>query len=132
MSSEEEKAKEILKKAEETARALLDMAEQKEEEKHREQMEVLRKSIVDGINISVNGKIDGLRREFKEYIMLDTAWKEEDRQWKKRATPAVSLVNNTTFYSKWFGKTFIAVIKFVILMGALFGAWTVIHNFFSK
>ncbi len=52
------------------------------------------------IRYTVNGKIDSLSRDFKQYVKDDMAWKddytESDLEWKDKAQPAIDAFSNLT------------------------------------
>lgn len=63
----------------------------------------------------VNGKIDGLRKDFTQYVLDDTAWKEEEL---KRNAPIVAAFDNTN----WLFRLFVSTLKLAAVLGAGIGA----------
>lgn len=46
------------------------------------------------IKVEVNGKVETLSMELKEYIKKDELWKEKDQTWKDNAQPAIDAFVN--------------------------------------
>jgi len=126
-----ENAESLLAIAEIQARKLLTEAAVKEDIRHREIMEETQKNIIATIEKTVNGKIIKLQDSFNDYIKIDTAWKEKDKEWKDSAQPVVTVYKTTTLIGELFGKWFVKFVKAVIFLGAGVGAFAVIRNFFG-
>lgn len=86
----------------------------------------LKSHVEDTIKTTVNGKIDGLRRELTDYIQKDTEWKEVDKSWKSQVDPVVAVYKN----SSWLGRIVVASLKFLALVGAAVGAVFAIVKYF--
>lgn len=66
----------------------------------------LKETVSDQIKLTVNGKIDGLRKDLQNYVDSDAIWKEVDKTWKEDAQPSIDLGKNV----KWGGMFIASVI----------------------
>ena len=66
------------------------------------------------IKLTVNGKIDSIKKSFDDYIEIDKAWKAEDQKWKEGVEPMKLAYINTN----WLWDLFIKVLKFFGMLGA--------------
>jgi hypothetical protein len=82
-----------------------------------EQIEIIKEHLSEVVVKTVNGKIDQLNLKLDNYIDNDMAWKD-------RAEPLVKAYEN----SSWLWKIVLNVMKFVVLVGAVIGAWLIIKK----
>ena len=76
--------------------------------------------IADTIRVVVNGKIDGLRDDFQDYVRGDEAW-------KVRAEPMVVAYTN----ARWSFKVFISLLKVLAAVGGAVGAVYSMYKIFK-
>lgn len=72
-----------------------------------EQFAQINITIKETIQTTVNGKVDGLRRELQEYI-------ERDNDWKENVTPSIEIMKKMQGFASVGG----FVLKGMILIGA--------------
>lgn len=63
------------------------------EEQHQVYLEEVKKAIESTIKVVVNGKIDGLRKDFEAYV-------KSDMEWKTIAEPIIKAGNSLTATGK--------------------------------
>lgn len=81
------------------------------DEQFKQFLENQDKTIKEGIETHVNGKIRSLTAKFDAYV-------EDDTQWKTDVTPYIQTVKDFTGFSK----VGTAVLKLILLMGSVTGA----------
>lgn len=58
-----------------------------------QQLESIEEAVGKAIKTHVNGKIDGLRKDFQEYV-------KDDTEWKVKAQPVIKMGENLQGFSK--------------------------------
>lgn len=156
MDEKQQVAEKLIDQAAEQAKSLVAGAITIEEKQHKERLDEMIKKLDETIQQKVNGKIDNLTKiveaqgeenkvvveslytanrvqvkatkdlkfTLEEYIKSDMAWKET-------ASPAVTLVNNTTFWGSWVGKKIKQIALFIVSTGAVLAAIKAIENYFK-
>ncbi len=72
-------------------------------------------STKEAVKIHVNGHIRDLTKRLDDYIVADTQWKKDDKEWKDGAQPAVTLGNKVITGS--------GIMKWILITGASFGSF---------
>lgn len=65
--------------------------------------------------------------ELKDYVRLDTVWKEADKEWKDNATPSINImkkIQGSSSVIRW-------VVQTIILLGILVGTVTGLIKLFK-
>lgn len=79
-----------------------------------EQFAEMQATIKSTIQITVNGKIDGLRYELRDYIKDDNAWKKTSDEWKDAVTPSIEIMKKMEGFTTTGGW----ILKSIALVGA--------------
>ena len=77
--------------------------------------EQIHESVTTAIDKKVNGHIRALDKKIDDYIAIDIAWKEKDKEWKNQSQPAITLGSKVI--------TFWDVVKWFLITGAIIGGF---------
>lgn len=86
-------------------------------------VDALRESARPVINELVNGKVNGLRKEFQDYIRRDDERWEKMLEWQKTAQPVVELNEEGKVvlrFIKWIGAIVVGVAGFLYAVQEIF------------
>ena len=72
--------------------------------------------------------LEDFHRDFLTYVREDVKWKQEDKEWKELAEPALNVVNNFRGAAKVFGW----IVGFCLGVSAVFGAAKYVWVFFTN
>lgn len=80
--------------------------------------------IASDIEFHINGKTREMLKKLDDYIIADTEWKKNDKEWKDRAMPSIESVESF----KGFGTVGTGFLKTVLLIA---GSTTAIWGLFK-
>ena len=85
------------------------------------QSKTIKKVVNKTIKETVNGKIDKIDKKLDDYIIVDVAWKDKDREWKSEMQEyrkeKLEPIVETSGHAAWLTESFKAVLALIILIG---------------
>lgn len=90
-----------------------------------DQIQEIKKTIVDTIEKSVNGKIIKLTKDFEKHQEIVNQYIIDDNEWKAKAEPVITMGKNV----QGFGKVSLYIVGFV---ASVAGAIMLLLNLFRK